>query len=70
MALKDWRTIYNKKEYFEFEKISSKLSDYIIGEKNKTNNNWKLSINGKIVPRIFRTKSQALRYAKDYMRKN
>ena len=33
-------------------------------------NIWRISINGKIKDKTFKTKSQALAYAKEYMRRN
>jgi hypothetical protein len=68
MATKDWKKVklnlwYNKKHkyYLEIKKYTSQYSVFAWGESHK---NYDATV------QTFKTKTQALRYAKSYMRKH
>lgn len=72
MALKDWKKTQNKKDWIQYNKKNDMYwnSDYVSIEPFK--DNWTVSTilfegdNEK----SFKSKSQALKFAKSYMRKN
>ena len=70
MALKDWKKTISKRDEIEFRRKKYDGSRYdneiaiILG----TNDRWHLHIPDKNI--VYTTKSQALKFAKAYMRKH
>ena len=66
MALKDWKLIENNSNEFEFRNI--KTNKKIIGEKERDqfNRGWIWIINNGVED--FKSKSQAISFARNYMR--
>ena len=68
MALKDWKKIMMKDEWLNTTK---KYHSIIIVDKN-TSGNWNFIVGSasgnRECKRMFKTKSQALKFAKSYMR--
>jgi len=64
MALKDW-----KKKTGELLWINDEGGDILTVGKRRENY-WEIAKNQRIIYEGFKTKSQALRYARDYMRRN
>ena len=67
MALKDWKKTTNLEEQIDFEKddkhyLMLALSEQGMGKK------WIIYINGFKKFKFFKTKQQALKFAKAYMR--
>ena len=63
--LKDWKKVKDNKEFIEYEKKGSK-KEWI--QVSKGINYWYVSYPSRRIP--LKTKSQALKYAKSYMRKH
>jgi len=65
MALKDWRKVQETRTLIVFVK---KDKDIFI---KKIKIGWKVIISAnKLIKKSFKTKAQALRFAKSYMKKN
>jgi hypothetical protein len=81
MATKDWKQYRNNKNSFGFEKKKAKLNEiaHIQAHEYVLKNNstkWLVAMGNSISQildkntKTFKTKPQALKYAKAYMRKN
>ena len=73
MAIKDWKLLFDDSEsgigYRKKDKTLNVFNSYFYTDKNL----WEMSVtknSRKIVKKHFKTKSQALKYAKAYMRKH
>lgn len=78
MALKDWKKINRDKGWIQY--INKKNQEYVLNlEKTldieRNSNLWIISIRKNSISmlpqdKLFKTNSQALKYAKEYMRKH
>jgi hypothetical protein len=66
MALKDWKKI--GKNYWKKERHGGPLKLYVIN--SITRHGWIVELNAGVMVKKFKTKSQALKYARAYMRKH
>ena len=75
MVIKNWKKDFDKKDTFQYR--NKKNNDILTAikmtgkEPTSTWKGWIVDVNfGKKSRRAFKTKAQALKYAKAYMRKN